>query len=94
MTAEALQAALDALTQASTAHQPPPVAVWSRTLLQGSAPGVALRAMPTDPEQAAQVLFAQLREFDDAGAAEIWVERVPETAAWAGVADRLRRAAA
>ena len=71
-----------------------PIAIWSRTLLQGSAPGVALHAMPTDPEQAAQVLFAQLREFDDAGAAEIWVESVPETAAWAGVADRLRRAAA
>ena len=94
MTAEALQAALDALTQASTAHQPPPVAVWSRTPLRRAASAATLHAMPTDPEQAAKMLFAQLRAFDDAGAQEIWIESVPTSAAWAGVADRLRRAAA
>ena len=33
------------------------------------------------------------REVDDGGAAEIWVEQPPDTPAWEGVADRLRRAA-
>ena len=35
-----------------------------------------------------------LREFDDAGAGQIWVERPPAGPAWDGIHDRLRRAAA
>ena len=90
MRAADLQAALDGAGKTGVSQ----IAVWSRTPMRSAAPQVALHAMPADPEQAAQVLFARLRAFDDAGAAEIWVESVPQTDAWAGVADRLRRAAA
>ena len=44
--------------------------------------------------EAAQQLFAQLRAFDALGVKLIWVEPVPLTPEWAGVADRLQRAAA
>ena len=50
--------------------------------------------MPATAAQAAQELFAVLRALDDAGVQEIWVERVPATPDWAGVADRLQRASA
>ena len=51
-------------------------------------------AMPDDAAATAQQLFAQLRDFDAQGVREIWVEAVPAHADWAGVADRLQRAAA
>jgi L-threonylcarbamoyladenylate synthase len=69
-------------------------------------PGVALYARreppagwwhrPMAPEAgaAAHELFAVLRELDDAGARAIWVQAPPADAAWDGVRDRLRRAAA
>ena len=67
------------------------LAVYSRTLWTGG-PWAALSAQP---EVAAQSLFATLRALDDAGAAEIWVEAPPaDDPRWAGVLDRLRRAAA
>jgi len=50
--------------------------------------------MPSDPAAVAHELFAVLREFDDAGAGQIWVERPPAGPAWDGIHDRLRRAAA
>jgi L-threonylcarbamoyladenylate synthase len=69
------------------------VAVYSR-----QAPAVkglaAYRRMPADPDATAHELFAVLRAFDDAGAAQIWVERPPAGPAWEGIHDRLRRAAA
>ncbi|MBA2571613.1 MAG: threonylcarbamoyl-AMP synthase [Gemmatimonadetes bacterium] len=49
--------------------------------------------MPGDPESYAQRLYAELHSLDDAGCDLILVERVPETAEWAGVRDRLNRAA-
>jgi L-threonylcarbamoyladenylate synthase len=49
--------------------------------------------MPSDPGQCAHALFAQLRTFDDMGFQEIWVEQPPNLSAWAGVLDRLTRAA-
>jgi L-threonylcarbamoyladenylate synthase len=48
--------------------------------------------MPGDADAAAHELFATLRWFDEAGARAIWVERVPATAEWEGVRDRLERA--
>ncbi|MBB5203091.1 L-threonylcarbamoyladenylate synthase [Inhella inkyongensis] len=70
---------------------PQGLAVYSRTLWTGG-PWAALSAQP---EAAAQSLFATLRALDDAGAAEIWVEAPPaDDPRWAGVLDRLRRAAA
>jgi L-threonylcarbamoyladenylate synthase len=50
--------------------------------------------MPMDAERAAHELFAVLRALDAHNVAEIWVERVPTDALWAGVADRLQRASA
>ena len=67
-------------------------AVWSRQPIAG--PGLQHHPMPSDPALAAQVLFACLRQWDDDGVAEIWVEPPPCDPAWDGVRDRLQRAAA
>ena len=52
------------------------------------------RSMPTHPAWAARELFAVLRELDEAGVSDIWVEAPPPGADWDGVRDRLVRAAA
>ncbi|WP_027477266.1 L-threonylcarbamoyladenylate synthase [Curvibacter gracilis] len=89
MEAQALQTALDVLgPQASS------VAVYARSPLRTPAPGVLLRPMPAQAEDAARELFAALRGFDEAGVKLIWVETPPATPAWEGVRDRLQRAAA
>jgi len=49
--------------------------------------------MPNNPQECAKALFAQLRAFDDLGISEIWVENPPQTPEWAGISDRLQRAA-
>ena len=51
------------------------------------------RQMPEDPQVCAKALFAQLREFDTIGVEEIWVEKPQNTQEWAGINDRLQRAA-
>ena len=51
------------------------------------------RHAPRDASAYARALYATLRELDAEGARAIWIERPPSTAAWAGVNDRLRRAA-
>jgi L-threonylcarbamoyladenylate synthase len=50
--------------------------------------------MPEDAGETARQLFAVLREFDAQGVNLIWVEMPPDTPEWAGVRDRLQRAAA
>ncbi len=52
------------------------------------------RLLAADPVAYAHDLYAALREMDHAGVALIAVEALPETAEWAAVADRLRRAVA
>ncbi len=47
-----------------------------------------------DPERAAATLYARLHELDDAGFDRIVIVLPPDTPAWAGVRDRLLRAAA
>jgi L-threonylcarbamoyladenylate synthase len=69
------------------------VAVYSRLPVE-PAGWAAVRRMPADAAATAQELFAVLRELDAAGVAQIWVETPPADAAWEGVNDRLRRAAA
>jgi L-threonylcarbamoyladenylate synthase len=69
------------------------LAVYSRAPLC-AAGGISVRRMPESAEAAAHELFAALREFDAQGAQLIWVEQPPDDAAWDGVNDRLRRAAA
>ncbi len=50
--------------------------------------------MPHDAEAFARALYAELHRCDAAGAQWIIVEAPPQSPEWAGVADRLRRAAA
>jgi L-threonylcarbamoyladenylate synthase len=49
--------------------------------------------IPRDAEAFARAIYAELHRCDAAGAELIVVEASPETAAWRGIADRLRRAA-
>jgi len=75
-------------------------AVYARTLTpMGGVAGAAgaappWRQMPQTAPETAQQLFAVLRELDHTGVAEIWVETPPDAPEWAGVRDRLARAAA
>ena len=50
--------------------------------------------LPGDAAGYARALYAALRELDARGARVILAERVPDTPVWAGVRDRLTRAAA
>jgi L-threonylcarbamoyladenylate synthase len=68
------------------------VAVWSPDPPPAGWSG-PWRIQPLDAHDCARQLFATLRELDASGVREIWVSEVPEGEAWAGVADRLRRAA-
>lgn len=49
--------------------------------------------MPADPADYASRLYAALHRLDDLGCGLILIERVPDEPAWAGVRDRLERAA-
>ena len=89
MDANALQAALDVL-----GADAPAMAVYSRAILRTRSDRVLRRRMPDDAAETARQLFAVLREFDDHGVQLIWVETPPDEPAWAGVRDRLERAAA
>ncbi len=81
----------DELVQRLAQAPPPGTAVYSRHL---APPPWWHRPMPADAAAAAHELFAALRELDAAGAEAIWIEAPPADAAWDGVRDRLRRAAA
>jgi L-threonylcarbamoyladenylate synthase len=50
-------------------------------------------ALPADARGYARLLYAALHSLDDARCDLVLIEQVPDTAAWAGVRDRLRRAA-
>lgn len=89
MDAKALQAALDVL-----GNEAPAIAIYSRVILQTPSRAVIRRRMPDDAADTARELFAVLRDFDAAGASLIWVETPPDSPEWAGVRDRLQRAAA
>lgn len=62
---------------------------WSLAL----PPNVRAVRMPTDPLAYARTLYATLHELDAADFGVIAIERPPRTSAWAGVHDRLNRAA-
>jgi L-threonylcarbamoyladenylate synthase len=57
----------------------------------GSAGEIVL--MAPDPARYARQLYATLHDLDEAGYDVVFVERVPEDDTWAGVRDRLERAA-
>ena len=89
MDAKALQTALDILdTDAKN------IAVYSRQQMHSASTTILFRRMPEDAFQAAQQLFATLRELDQPDIKLIWVETPPEDAVWDGVRDRVTRAAA
>jgi L-threonylcarbamoyladenylate synthase len=88
MAAPQVQGALDVLGP-DAKH----IAVYARAPLK-TARGIFFRRMPDDAAQAAQALFAVLRELDATGVKLIWVETPPEGADWDGVRDRLQRASA
>ncbi len=89
MDAQALQAALDVLGRDARG-----IGVWSRTPLRLPSRAVLHKSMPPDAAAAARELFAVLRGFDAEGVGLIWIEPPPDTPEWAGVRDRLQRAAA
>lgn len=89
MSTQLLETALQMLGE-----QPLKLAVYSRSLSAGAAPGFIHQRMPLRPEAAAHELFAALREFDAMGVQLIWVEEPPDDPRWDGVRDRLQRAAA
>jgi L-threonylcarbamoyladenylate synthase len=94
MDAPALQAAVDQWSHGLVRPAGPArVAVYARSPVR-AAGEVLLRRMPDDATQAAQALFATLRELDALGVQQIWVETPPPGAEWDGVRDRLQRAAA
>lgn len=88
MDAAALQTALDVL-----GHEAHGIATYSRAILKTPSTNVLRRRMPDDAAETARQLFAVLREFDAQGVRLIWVETPPDTPEWAGVRDRLQRAA-
>ena len=95
MTADALRAALQAAAGPDAAQA---LAIYARSLrasdLLTQGAGLQWRQMPLSASAAAQQLFAVLRELDSTGVNAIWVETPPNTSDWAGVRDRLERAAA
>jgi L-threonylcarbamoyladenylate synthase len=50
--------------------------------------------LPDEPRAAGRALYRGMRELDGVGASELWLEAVPDTPAWAAIADRLSRAVA
>jgi L-threonylcarbamoyladenylate synthase len=58
-----------------------------------SASGAEVVVMPADAGPYAARLYAALHALDAAGCEVIWIEQVPDTPEWAGIRDRLRRAA-
>lgn len=57
-------------------------------------PFVRVCVIPHDAEAFARAIYGELHHCDDAGAEAIVVEAPPDTPEWAGITDRLRRAAA
>jgi L-threonylcarbamoyladenylate synthase len=48
--------------------------------------------LPSDPREYARGLYARLHALEDSGVEEIAIQRLPESAEWAAVRDRLLRA--
>jgi L-threonylcarbamoyladenylate synthase len=70
------------------------VHVVAHTHIPAGFPAANVSVIPHDAEAFARALYAELHRCDAAGAQTIIVEAPPDGPAWAGIADRLRRAAA
>ncbi len=75
-------------------HKGEPCGVISHSMPPQAGMPHAWRLLPADPVGYAHDLYAAMRDLDHAGLSLIAVEALPEDAAWAAVADRLRRAVA
>ena len=85
----------DLCCQLSTLNLQPPtcfVIAHSHVPAAGNFAGVSV--IPHDAAAFARAIYAELHRCDAAGAELIVVEAPPESPEWAGIADRLRRAAA
>jgi L-threonylcarbamoyladenylate synthase len=70
------------------------VQIVAHTKIPGGFPAENVSVIPHDAEAFARALYAELHRCDAAGAKLIVIETPPDFPEWAGVADRLRRAAA
>lgn len=87
--APARRAAIEEMRQAATAGR-----TVGALLLGNLGQGIGQTIhMPNDPSAYARALYAALHSLDDAGCELVLVERVPPSPEWAGVRDRLERAA-
>ena len=68
-------------------------AIVGGMLLAEDLPGRHMLQMPSDPAGYARALYAALHQLDDLGCELIVIEEVPDAILWAGVRDRLVRAA-
>jgi L-threonylcarbamoyladenylate synthase len=67
--------------------------VLAHTHIPSAADFAAINVIPHDSEAFARAIYDQLHRCDEAGAAVILVEALPETDEWRAILDRLKRAA-
>jgi L-threonylcarbamoyladenylate synthase len=85
----------DLLFQLSTFNlQPSTSFIIAHTKIPSGGNFARVGVIPRDAEAFARAIYAELHRCDEAGAGLIVVEAPPELPEWAGIADRLRRAAA
>ena len=78
----------------SEGGQPSTCFVIAHTHIPAAENFARVSVIPHDAEAFARAIYAELHRCDAAGAELIVVEAPPESPEWAGIADRLRRAAA
>jgi len=74
--------------------QPSTCFIIAHTVIPSGEDFGGVSVIPHDAEAFARALYAELHQCDEAGARLIVVEAPPDLPEWAGIADRLRRAAA
>jgi L-threonylcarbamoyladenylate synthase len=85
----------DLRSQLSTLNfQPSTCFIIAHTTIPSGENFAGVSVIPHDAEAFARAIYAELHRCDGAGAGGIVVEAPPELPEWAGIADRLRRAAA
>jgi L-threonylcarbamoyladenylate synthase len=73
---------------------PATIHILAHTRIPGGEAFAGVSVIPHDAEAFARALYAELHRCDDAGVQNIVVEQPPDSPEWAGILDRLRRAAA
>jgi len=87
----------DADLKSQIANHPSPIAnchIIAHTKIPAGFGAANVSVIPHDAEAFARAIYAELHRCDATGAELIVVEAPPEAPEWAGIADRLRRAAA